>query len=476
MNNKNDQVQMNNKGMSSGRDHLQWMILLPLTLFIVMGCAKDEKKLDTIYPGSDVPVQYDVPFTHVPAVSDIVLYEVNERAFSTSADIKGVQGRLDSIKNLGINVIWLMPIYPIGELNGIGSPYAVKNYKEVNADYGTLEDLRTLVKESHQRGMAVILDWVANHTAWDNPWLKNKSWYTQDANGQIISPLTWTDVADLNYSSHAMRQEMIKAMKYWVLEANVDGYRCDYADGVPDDFWADAIDTLRHIPNRNIIMFAEARNKSLFQDGFDLTFGWSFYEKLKAIFNQNVSVSELSAVNATDYAGVPQGSHIVRWISNHDDDAWDDTPLGIFQGIDGAMAAFVLTSYMGGVPLIYNGQEVGCPTKLSFFKGGNTKINWSLHPEVTAAYKKLIGFRNESSAVRNGSLLTMDTNADVLTFKRTVGAEEVLVMVNVRNKTVNYTLPSAVNSTHWINALNGDNVELGNTASMAPFQYVILKN
>ncbi|HPI05949.1 MAG TPA: alpha-amylase family glycosyl hydrolase, partial [Saprospiraceae bacterium] len=220
-----------------------WLLFtLAVTLF--SACKKEEIKFPTIHPGESTYVQYDVPFDQVPATSDIVLYEVNLRAFSAAGNLKGVEARLDSIKNLGVNVVWLMPIYPIGELNAIGSPYAVKDYFKVNPDYGTLEDLRELVKASHQRGMAVMLDWVGNHTAWDNSWIQTKAWYTQDASGSIVSPNTWTDVADLNFSSMAMRKEMIKAMKYWVLEANVDGYRCDYAEGVPNDFWKQAIDTL----------------------------------------------------------------------------------------------------------------------------------------------------------------------------------------------------------------------------------------
>ena len=193
--------------------------------------------------------QYGTPFGQVPAPEDVIMYEVNLRAFSPGGDLQGVIDRLDNIRDLGVNVIWLMPIYPVGELNSVNSPYCVKNHKEVSPEYGTLNDLRKLTDEAHARGMAVIMDWVANHTAWDNPWIENKDWYTQNASGDIISPpgTNWLDVADLNFSNLEMREAMVDAMKYWVFEANVDGYRCDYADGVPYAFWTRAINAVDSI-------------------------------------------------------------------------------------------------------------------------------------------------------------------------------------------------------------------------------------
>lgn len=450
-----------------------WLLFL-LSVSAFPGCKKEEIKFPTIHPGDGNPVQYDVPFDKVPNTADIIMYEVNPRAFSAAGNLKGIQARLDSIKSLGINVIWLMPIHPIGELNAIGSPYAVRDYLQVNPEYGTLEDLRELVKEAHHRDMAVILDWVGNHTAWDHPWIQSKAWYTQDAAGNIVSPLTWTDVADLNYSNQAMRKEMIKALKYWVLEANVDGYRCDYAEGVPNDFWKQAIDTLRSIPNRKVILFAEAADKDLFSAGFDLTFGWSFYEGLKDVWNDNRPVSELVSTHTAEYANVPPGDHILRWITNHDNNATEGTPLSIFNGAAGSMAACVATSYMGGVPLLYSGQEAGCTQQLSFFKGGNTKIDWNTNPEMTAEYKKLLGFRQSSNAVRNGSLETLNGSGDMLAFRRIAGAEEVCVLVNVRASTIDYALPSALANTSWVNALTGDGVELGVALVMLPYSYLIL--
>jgi len=452
------------------------LLVVPLSLFA--SCSKDNdstprKPVVT----EEEPVQYDVPFDNVPATADIVMYEVNLWAFSEQGNLDGVKAGLDHLKELGVNVVWLMPVYEIGELNGIGSPYAIRNYKKINPSFGTLENLRSLVKEAHARDMAVILDWVANHTAWDHEWIKNPTWYTTDANGNIISPqgMGWNDVADLNFGSSAMRKEMIRAMKYWVLEANIDGFRCDYAEGVPTEFWKQAVDTLRSIPGRDLVMFAEAGKKELFDAGFDLIFGWNFYGKLKEVYTNGASVNNVVSANATDYSSLPAGKHILRWISNHDDNAWDDTPGNIFNGQDGARAAFVVAAYLGGVPLIYNGQEVGFNSKLPFFQNSSTKIDWSLNPDVLVEYQKLIAFRKSSAAVKTGTLETFHT-PDVLAFERKSGDERVVVLVNLRNEMRDFVLPATVANAEWTNAISHETVDLGSNISLDAYEYVIIYN
>ena len=194
------------------------------------------------------------------------------RAFSTQSNFQGVIARLDSIKALGINVIYLMPIYPVGAVKSVNSPYCVKDYKGVNTEFGNLTDLRALIEGAHSRNMSVILDWVANHTAWDNAWItQHKDWYLQDGLGNIVSPpgTGWNDVAQLNFTNGMMRLEMIRSMKYWVYTANVDGFRCDFADGPPYDFWKQAIDTLRNITTHKLLMLAEGTRSNHYTAGFD---------------------------------------------------------------------------------------------------------------------------------------------------------------------------------------------------------------
>lgn len=452
------------------------IFLLFISSFSLSACQADEIIFDTIPPTAEKdPVQYGVPFDKVPLTKDIAMYEVNIFGFSASQDLKGVQDRLDEIRELGVNVVWLMPIHPIGIEKGIGSPYSISDYGKVNPSFGTLADLRNLVDAAHERDMAVILDWVGNHTSWDNVWMKNTDWYTKDASGNILSPETWTDVADLNFDNQDMRKAMIRAMKYWVLEANVDGFRCDYAGGVPTDFWKSAITELRNIPGRDIIMFAEATKKELYTAGFDLTFGWDFYNALKKVYHDNTTASALYTVNLADNNSTPGQTDIIRFTTNHDDTAWDDTPIALFDGVRGSMAAFVLTGYMGGVPLIYGGQEVGMTDKLPFFSSNKTIIDWTKNPDLAAEYAKLIKFRLASNAVKRGSIESFGDNRDVLFFKRILQNEEVLVIVNTRSQQKDVDLPAALANTKWQDVIQDSPLDLAKTIDLPPYGYLILK-
>jgi glycosidase len=422
-------------------------------------------------------VQYGVPFTGVPNRQDATIYQVNMRAFSSSSNFQGVIGRLDSIKALGINVVYLMPIFPVGSVNSVNSPYCVKDYKAVNPEFGNLNDLRLLVDGAHNRNMAVILDWVANHTSWDNPWITTHSdWYLKNAAGTIISPpgTGWNDVAQLNFTSTSMRIEMIRDMKYWVYTANVDGFRFDYADGPPLDFWKQAIDTLRGISTHNLLLLAEGNRSNHFTAGFDFIFGFSFYGQMKTIYNNNQPATAIDGVNTSEYTNASNGQQVVRYITNHDVNSSDGTPLSVFGGAKGSMAAFVVAAYMKGVPMIYNGQEVGTPFPLVFpFTGAD--IDWTLNPAITAEYKKLIAFRNSSNAVRRGALASY-SSANVCAFTKTQGAETVFVASNVRNSAVTYTLPLAVANSTWTDAMTGATVTLGTQITLQPYAYLVLKN
>lgn len=456
---------------------LQFLLISGFLILFSTSCKKEDESNTPVTPppvtDTTGPKQYETPFAGVPATADIVMYEINERAFSQQGTLAGILPRLDSIKSLGVNVIWLMPVFPVGIIKTVNSPYCIRNYTEVNAEFGDLTSLRTLVREAHKRNMAVILDWVANHTSWDNPWINNKSWYTQDGNGNIIHPAgtNWQDVADLNFDNATMRLEMIKALKYWVLEANIDGYRCDAADFVPYDFWKQAIDTLRSIPNRKLIMLAEGARVDHFNAGFQMNFGWNFFSTNKAVFSGGQAALTFNQTHLDEYASIPTGSHKLRFTSNHDECAWDDTPIGLFGGLKASMSAFVISAYMGGVPLIYNGQEVGCSTKLSFFS--KTPIDWSTHPEITAEYKFLMNFRSQHPALSKG-VLSYYGNSDVAAFRRISGTDEVLVVANTRNSSKTFTLPAALKNSSWKTAQGGVGIMLENELILDAYGYMVL--
>ncbi|HTJ50172.1 MAG TPA: alpha-amylase family glycosyl hydrolase [Cyclobacteriaceae bacterium] len=443
--------------------------------FMLFACGNDNDPKNT---NTDEDFkQYGTPYAGVPDVQNIVLYEVNTRAFSTAGNFQGIIDRLDSIKALGANTIWIMPIHPVGKLNsagGLGSPYSVQDYMKVNTEFGNLDKLRELVQKAHDKNMAVILDWVANHTAWDNPWIKNKSWYSQDANGNIIIPpgTNWQDVAELNYNNNDMRKAMISAMRYWILEANVDGYRCDAVDFVPTDFWKQAIDELKKIDGRNLILLAEGGKADNFTAGFQMNYAWDFYTNLKQVYGSNKAASSVFTTHQNEYNSIPVGAKKLRYTTNHDVSAYEATPIELFGGVKGALSASVITIFTSSVPLIYSSQEVGQAAKLPFFT--RQPIQWDDNISMEHEYRKLFFVYNNTLAFTKGTLESFANN-DVVVFKRKYNDEEYLVLVNVRNVKKDYSLDAALQNTSWVNALDGTSVALGTTLSLDQFQYLILK-
>ncbi|MBE0650774.1 MAG: alpha-glucosidase C-terminal domain-containing protein [Bacteroidales bacterium] len=428
-------------------------------------------------PNQSDTIQYGTPFNGVPDPRDAVIYQVNMRCFSAAGNFQGVIDRLDSIKALGANVVYLMPIYPVGQVKSINSPYCIKNDREVGSEFGTLSDLRNLVSDAHNLGMAVILDWITDGTSWDCSWIQNHpSWYVRDNSGTIQSPNGYTDIAELNYQSQEMKDTIISNMKYWVKNANIDGFRCDFADFAPSDFWKQALDTLRKLsPAHRYILLAEGTRPANYASGFDYNFGFNFYGTLKSIYANDKSVQLIDNLNISEYQGaVSDTNQIVRYLTNHDVNSSDGTPLDLFGGKSGSMAAFVVVAYMKGVPFIYNGQEVATPFRLTF-PFTSTKIDWSINPDVTAEYKKVIGFRDKNETVRRGKLTSYDT-FDVCAFTKTLNADTVFVIDNLRNNTVNFTVPGALSNSSWNDVFSGSTVSLGNQVTLQPYSYMVLEN
>jgi glycosidase len=454
-------------------------VLLALFSILLFSCSKDNSPEDNtpvIPPVTDtMPSQYGTPFAQVVDREDAAIYQVNMRVFSQQGNFQGVIARLDSIKALGANVIYLMPIYPVGKKNAFNSPYCVKNYTSINTEFGTLDDLRSLIDQAHSKEMSVIIDWVSNHTSWDNAWItEHKDWYLQNSSGVIVSPpnMGWNDVAQLNFNNAEMRIAMISAMKYWVYLANVDGFRFDYTDGPPISFWKQAVDSLRNITTHKLLLLAEGARSTNLTAGFDYNFGFAFFGNMKSIFSNNVTVKSIENINTSEYANAANGQQIVRYITNHDVNGSDGTPLELFGGKPGSMAAFIVAAYMKGVPMIYNGQEVGTPFRLVFpFTSAN--INWSLNPDVTAEYKQIIAFRNSSAAIRRGDLVSY-SDKDVCVFTKEFDGEKVLIAVNLRNRIVEYAVPSALVNTVWQNAISGIEYVVNEQITLEPYSYLIL--
>ena len=460
--------------MIMNKSILKLNCLLLLGILAFSACSKSST-FKTTPPvktptGYTDPPQYGTPYASVPASSDIVMYEVNERTFP-NANFAGVESRLDSIKALGVNVIWLMPTYPIGVLKSVGSPYCVQNFEGVNSSFGTLADLQALVAQAHTLGMAVILDWEANDTSWDNAWItSNPGWYVQ-VNGVIQQLSTYTDVAALNFSNQDMRIAMIRAMKYWVFTANIDGFRCDDADNAPSDFWAQALDTLNNITTHNLIYLAEGTASTEFSDGFQLGYAFSYYSTIKGVYAGSAATG-LTATNTAEESAIPTSTGMkLRYITNHDDANTDGSTITEYGGKAGAESAFILAAYMGGVPLIYSSQEVGYPSAIDFFNV--TPVDYTQNPDMVALYKQILAFRAAHVAVKTGTL-TDYSDANISAFTKVSGTDNVLIMVNTKNSTENYNVPAALQNTTWTNGYTGASVTLSTTYSFPAYGYLVL--
>ena len=445
------------------------LVVTSLFILALLSCSKEDNETPV---GDEGNVYVPVPLESVPANGDVVMYEVNLRAFP-GGNLQGVRSKLDHIASLGTNVIWLMPIYPVGTVKSVNSPYCVRDYTAVGTEYGTLADLRALTDAAHTKDMAVILDWVANHTAWDHPWVSSHpDWYTQDPGGNIIHPpgTNWEDVADLNYNNSQMREAMITEMSYWITQANIDGLRCDYADGVPEDFWREAITNLETRYNKDLILFAEGEREDHFQAGFDFTFGWSWYGKLQDVYN-GTSVAQLFLNHNQTYAQIPEGKHRIRFTTNHDESAWNATPVSIFNGQDGALAAFTVTLFTGGAPLIYGSQEVGTENTIPFFS--QSSIAWNNNPDVLSRYRELMEIYGNYSCSRTG-VNTIYNHPDIACFTKTSATEELVLIINLRDRNINYTPPSALRAHSYLDPVTDEPYALQENLSLAPYAYEIL--
>lgn len=336
--------------------------------------------------------------------ANATIYEMNVRQFSEEGTLAKAQEHLERIADMGIEIIWLMPIHPIGELNRkgtMGSYYAVRDYLEVNPEFGSKEDFRSFVDAAHEVGLKVIIDWVANHTSPDNVWIEqgHLDWYTLDSNGRVQPTLgtDWWDVADLNYDNFEMREAMMQAMEYWVREFDIDGYRCDVAEWVPMDFWDSTRVRLDAI--KPVFMLAEAENEHLHEKAFDMTYGWSFHAFMNQMAKGEKNVSDMKKFFMENEARrFPKHAYRMHFTTNHDENSWNGTTaerLG-----DARQTYAVLAATLHGMPLVYSGQESDNQKRLEFFE--KDPIDWGNY-KLADFYSKLLHLNQENCALANDS-------------------------------------------------------------------------
>lgn len=444
------------------------ILFVLLAALVVASCAPSKK------------TEVATPVNPLEWSNDAVMYEVNVRQFTPEGTFNAFASHLPRLKELGVEILWLMPIHPIGEKNrkgSLGSYYSIRDYKAVNPEFGTIEDFKALVNKAHEMGFKVLIDCVANHSSWDNVWIENhKDWYTQDSLGNIIPPVAdWSDVADLNYNNAEMRAAMLDAMKFWVKETNIDGYRCDYAGGVPTDFWETARVALDSI--KPVFMLAENEDAlDLLNKAFDCNYGWTVHHLMNEIYKGEKSATDIQGYFAKTDSTYPAGKYILNFTSNHDENSWQGTE---YERLGASAKTFAALSFtLPGMPLIYTGQEAGLNKRLLFFE--KDEIDWKTDTTMTPFYAKLIDLKQENPALWNGdagSKINFLPTSDVqklLVFTREKENNTVLVVMNLSGAPLSgtYKTESTKTLTDWN---SGENITLAaeNKVELQPWEYRI---
>ena len=436
-------------------------------------------------PAAEVPARYQpqpyVKLTHPEWTKDAVIYQINTRQFTPEGTFKAAQQQLPRLKALGADILWLMPIHPIGAKNrkgSLGSPYAVRDYMAVNPEFGTLDDLRAFVQEAHRLGMRVILDWVANHSAWDNPLhAEHPEWYLRDYKGDFhpTSWWDWSDIIEFDYDQPGLREYMTRALRYWVEQADVDGYRCDVASFVPLDFWNNARKELDAI--KPVFMLAESDSRDLHAEAFDATYAWPWWDAMHQIAHGKADVGALHGYYSGTENAFPHDAMRMVFVSNHDKNAWEGTQFEAFG--DALPAAIVLSVVGDGIPLIYNGQEAGNPRRLAFFE--KDPIVWQPHP-LGELYRRLFALKKKHSALWNGhwgaAMIPVPNSApaQVLSFVRRNDADKVFAVFNFSAQPQTVRFEETLFRGRYVDAFDDAPVvlEASSTLSLAPWQYRVL--
>ena len=406
-----------------------------LILFCLVACKKA------------APEENVTRVVHPEWTKNAVIYQVNVRQFSPEGTFAAIEPQLDRLSELGVDILWLMPIHPIGvegRKGTLGSYYAVKDYCSVNPEFGTLEDFDHFLAVAHEKGFKVILDWVANHTGRDHAWTReHRNWYHLDADGNLATQYDWTDIAHLDYVNHPeVYDAMEKQMQFWI-DRGVDGFRCDVASEVPTDFWDKTFADFRAQRPDDLFFLAEAETPALQKDAFDAYYAWRqmhLWYDLAAGKNNANDLADFY-VSYADSVGMPAGTLAMNFVSNHDQNSWSGTNLEMFGP---TLKQFtVLTFMLPGIPMLYNGDEICLPKRLQFFE--KDPIDWTRDPlEMTKLYKELIALRDQHAclwaAPWGGTMAVLPTDhpEQVFAFEREEEGDMCLAMFNFSDEVVTF--------------------------------------
>jgi glycosidase len=444
--------------------------VLILLLLVILGCSPKQQSLNL--PKKPV-------FTHADWTKNANIYEVNIRQYTNEGTFNAFAKELPRLKDMGVDILWIMPINPVGEKNrkgSLGSYYSVKDYQKVNPEFGSNEDFKNLVKQAHNLDMKIIVDWVANHTSWDN-WLieEHPDWYTHDSLGNIIPPVAdWTDAADLNYDVAALRQYMTESLEYWIKEADIDGYRCDVAGMVPLDFWIDVRKKLDAIKPVFMLAEWEAPEAHL---AFDMTYGWEFHHIMNEIAQKKQPLSAIDQYFTRMDTTFQPEDYRMMFTSNHDENSWNGTEFERMG--DAAINMAVLSATVPGMPMVYTGQEAKLNKRLKFFE--KDTIEWGKY-EMVRFYKSLLNLKKDYEALWNGNyggnMARISTSADsvIYSFIRAKYQDKILVFLNFSGNEQCFSINDSVYFGKYLSLSAQKKCEISKDyiLKLAPWGYEIL--
>lgn len=444
-------------------------IMSMITLsFIFGGCNQAKKNQVAEQAAKADPIEQS---------KDATIYEVNIRQYTPEGTIEAFMPHIPRLKELGIDILWFMPIYPIGKENRkgpMGSYYAVKDYKGVNPEFGTKETFQKLVEKVHEHDMLIILDWVANHTAWDHPWIKeHPEWYTKDSTGKVVTPVDdWTDVADLNYENQELREAMTDALVYWVKEFNIDGYRCDVASMVPNDYWESARAAMEKV--KPVFMLAEAEKPELHKKAFDANYAWELHHIMNEIAKGNQNATHLKKYFKKEPTRFADSVFRMAFTTNHDENSWNGT---VFERMPNSYKTFAVFTYAAPTfPLIYSGQEAGLDKRLKFFE--KDTIEWKDH-EMGTLYKKLNMLKEENPALWNGryggdiKMLKTDNKKRIFAFTRKKDNNHVLAVFNLSDTATDVQIKNLKTDISFTDAFTERKFNGKETLKIEPWGYFL---
>lgn len=405
------------------------------------------------------------------------IYEVNVRQYTKEGTFNAFAASLPRLKAMGVQILWFMPITPISVTDRkgqLGSYYAVQDYTSVNPEFGTMEDWKTLVLKAHQMGFKVITDWVPNHTGADNPWLtRHPDFFTKGKDGKPVPAFDWTDTRDLNYDNKELRDNMIAAMKFWITTSDIDGFRCDVAGEVPDDFWITCIAELKKM--KDVFMLAEADKGNLHRDGFNASYPWNMFQTLKKIAAGATNALAIDSVLARQDSSFPAGAIRMYFTSNHEENSWNKADYGTMPGLKHAPFAVFTQTMRNSLPLIYSGQEEPVTDSISFFYKNPIRFGKFARSKF---YSTLLHLRASNPALATDASFTkvnVGEEKALYAYVREKDGHKIVVILNLSAKEQTITINDAALAGNPLNVFMGtkEKLTVGHSFNIEPWGYII---